>query len=121
MNRLDTYLNNLVNETTLDLLETIYHKAQELGVTVLPFKESYLVPNDIYITSIEVKEKGQGKGREFMEFLLNSSRKSGRPITLEASSESESSPWLEEWYSRLGFEYEGGWGDYGPYMVYYPK
>lgn len=95
----------------------------ELNVSV-SLRADFLEKDDLYLEWIHVPTTGKQKGvaREVMAKLISIAQRRNIPLSLEASEEGESSSWLQDWYSRLGFDYsDRGMGDYGPYMVKWPK
>lgn len=97
--------------------------------------------NRILLHHIEVSEwaRGQGLGNKLMGKLLELADKHHVTILLQADESDdlvdddededdeemgdydEREHWLQTWYSRLGFDYTGDSGDYGPYMERQPN
>lgn len=93
-------------------------------------ERDHLEPHDIYIASLAVPGeiapganlRGRGIARSILGKLAELSERYQVCITLQASEDSESAHWLQQWYERLGFEYhKQGEGDWGPYMVRWPR
>lgn len=90
----------------------------------LQTKRNWLIENDLFINLVwfPTDLRGQGLGTKIMREIIDYGNRTNTPITLEASSYEENTDFdLEDWYLRLGFEFQGGSGDYGLYMVKFPE
>jgi ribosomal protein S18 acetylase RimI-like enzyme len=119
----------LSNVTTTNKLEAEFESWQQLQpwypnnkYVVIGFKHSFVAKHDLYIESISVSRYRRRKGvaRAILAKLIEISEAHGIPLTLEAD-ETSRSKWIQEWYIRHGFEYVVNYGDFGPYMIRYPK
>lgn len=94
----------------------------------------------ITINHIEVPEEHQrqGLGKQMMLTLCALADKHRVKLKLQADESNdvvgdeddedeemgdydEREHWLQTWYSSLGFDYDGYWGDYGPFMEREPQ
>ena len=75
---------------------------------------------EIYIDSMGIlnhdQNKNKGKGRTMVQTLTSLADKYHVRLKLSAD-ESSVSKFLEDWYSRCGFEYSDEYSDYGPVMI----
>lgn len=103
---------------------TIYNlkkSVEKLGGD-LQTKRNWLIKNDLFINLIWLPTdlRNRGLGNKIMKEIIEYGNRTNTPITLEASSYEDTDFNLEDWYLKLGFEFEGSSGDYGLYMIKFP-